>query len=92
MSDVVTALEEWLEGDEGVVKFGLKLKQEWVDVAALGFIAGYGAASKREWVDLTDEEIHDIVYAQMGDQHPAVGFRVAHCIEAKLKEKNHDSV
>ena len=48
MSDVVTALEEWLEGDEGVVKFGLKLKQEWVDVAALGFIAGYEAASKHE--------------------------------------------
>ena len=48
MSDVVTALEEWLEGDEGVVKFGLKLKQEWVDVAALGFIAGYQAASKHE--------------------------------------------
>jgi hypothetical protein len=43
---------------------------------------------KREWVGLTDEEIHKIVYEQIEGQHPAAGFRVANCIEAKLKEKN----
>jgi hypothetical protein len=48
----------------------------------------YTAPPKREWVGLTDDEIHKIVYEQMEGQHPAAGFRVANCIEAKLKEKN----
>ena len=43
---------------------------------------------ERKWVGLTDEEIHEIVYEQIEWQHPAAGFRVANCIEAKLKEKN----
>jgi uncharacterized UPF0160 family protein len=48
----------------------------------------YTAPPKREWVGLTDQEIHEIVYEQMEGQHPAAGFRVANCIESKLKEKN----
>jgi hypothetical protein len=47
------------------------------------------AQPEREWVGLTDREIHEIVYEQMEGQHPAAGFRTANCIEAKLKEKNH---
>jgi hypothetical protein len=43
---------------------------------------------KGEWVGLTDDEKHKIVYEQIEGQHPAAGFRVANCIEAKLKEKN----
>jgi hypothetical protein len=48
----------------------------------------YTAPLKPEWVGLTDQEIHEIVYEQMEGQHPAAGFRVANCIESKLKEKN----
>jgi hypothetical protein len=52
----------------------------------------YTAPPKREWVGLTDDEIHKIVYEQIEGQHPAAGFRVANCIEAKLKEKNHGRI
>ena len=45
-----------------------------------------------EWVPMTDEEIHDIVYEQVAgyivQPNPSLGFRVAANIEAKLKEKN----
>ena len=96
MNDVRTALEEWLENVEGVVKFGFKLKQELVYVAALGFIAGYEAASKREWVGLTDYEIMKIgrelgLKCRLGG-NPNIDFDYAREIETKLKEKNHDSV
>ena len=83
MSDVVTALEEWLEGDEGVAKFGLKLNQEWVDVASLGFIAGYEAALKHEWVGLTDQDVD--AWNIFGDDKIP---RLVRAVEAKLKEKN----
>ena len=69
MSDVATALEEWLGNDEGVALFNLKLRQEWVDVAALGFIAGYEAASKHEWGGLTDEEVMVAAYQAGFDIH-----------------------
>ena len=52
----------------------------------------YTAPPKREWVGLTDQEIHEIVYEQMEGKHPAAGFRVANCIESKLKEKNHGRI
>ena len=60
---------------------------------ALQEIADFGQLQdKREWVGLTDEEIHDIVYEQVAGYivppNPSFGFRVAANIEAKLKEKN----
>ena len=40
---------------------------------------------KREWVGLTDEEIHEID----GYEEDRKMYRFARAIEAKLKEKNH---
>lgn len=40
------ALKEWLANDEGVVRFGMTLKPEWVSAASTGFMAGYEAAIK----------------------------------------------
>ncbi len=51
----------------------------------------YEAAKQREWVGLTDEEIHDI-YDEVARREPynmAVTRRnIARAIEANLKEKN----
>jgi hypothetical protein len=40
---------------------------------------------KKEWVGLTDEEIHDM----NGYEEDRRMYRFARAIEAKLKEKNH---
>ncbi len=40
---------------------------------------------KREWVGLTDEEIHDM----NGYEEDRRMYRFARAIEAKLKDKNH---
>jgi hypothetical protein len=45
----------------------------------------YTAPPKREWVGLTDEEIHDM----NGYEEDRRMYRFARAIEAKLKEKNH---
>jgi hypothetical protein len=45
----------------------------------------YTAPPKREWVGLTDEEIHDM----SGYEEDRKMYRFARAIEAKLKEKNH---
>ena len=42
-------------------------------------------AETREWVGLTDEEIHDM----NGYEEDRRMYRFARAIEAKLKEKNH---
>lgn len=52
----------------------------------------YTAPSKKEWVGLTDEEIHDLIYlsqkidASNSPWFDCLGFYRA--IEAKLKERN----
>ena len=42
------ALADWLANDEGVVRFGMELKTEWVSAASSGFIAGYELATLLE--------------------------------------------
>ena len=41
------ALKDWLANDEGVVKFGMELKPEWVSTASHGFISGYEEALRQ---------------------------------------------
>ena len=105
------ALKDWLANDEGVVRFGMELKPEWVSTVSHGFLSGYEEAlrqalarqeqeqyvtevvamhedgtyttrriplPKREWVGLTDEEIHELT-CHVG---------LVRYFEAKLKEKN----
>lgn len=48
------------------------------------FKFAWNAASKREWVGLTDRELMDAI--QIDDSPMEMGRK----IEAKLKEKNHD--
>ena len=47
---------------------------------------------KKEWVGLTDEEVHqaykDVLSQPIREQDKAVVFNVCRAIEAKLKEKN----
>lgn len=54
------------------------------------FAAGAEAEAKRMWVDLTDEEIidviHPLVMADMPDE--ATDYEIARAIEAKLRSKN----
>ena len=45
----------------------------------------YAAPPKREWVGLTDAEIHDM----NGYEEDRRMYRFARAIEAKLKDKNH---
>jgi hypothetical protein len=47
----------------------------------------YTAPPKREWVSLTDEEIHDEALKLMR-QHKTGHLGIARAVEAKLKEKN----
>lgn len=53
----------------------------------------YTAPPKKEWVGLTDEEVHqaykDVLSQPIREQDKAVVFNVCRAIEAKLKEKNH---
>jgi hypothetical protein len=50
------------------------------------------AQSKKEWVGLTDEEVHqaykNVLSQPIREQDKAVVFNVCRAIEAKLKEKN----
>lgn len=59
--------------------------------SAMGVIEGgmeaVQEAKKREWVGLTDEEMHEC----WGDPLTPLGMKHARLIEAKLKEKNHGS-
>lgn len=56
----------------------------------VAFAAGAEAEAKRMWVDLTDEEIidviHPLVMADMPDE--ATDYEIARAIEAKLRSKN----
>jgi hypothetical protein len=83
--------------DEWFVKYPLPAEIEMMDDTdreqwtwALRSAYKTGAASTREWVGLTDEEIidviHPLVMADMPDE--ATDYEIAKAIEAKLKEKN----
>lgn len=56
----------------------------------VAFAAGAEAEAKRMWVDLTDEEIIDVIHpsvmADMPDE--ATDYEIARAIEAKLRSKN----
>ena len=41
------ALKDWLANDEGVVKFKMQLKTEWISAASNGFVAGYEIALRQ---------------------------------------------
>jgi hypothetical protein len=70
-----------------------KQKLEWAKLTSwhtptivnLPKIPLYTAPPKKEWVGLTDEEIHDM----NGYEEDRRMYRFARAIEAKLKEKNH---
>ena len=83
--------------DEWFVKYPLPAEIDTMDDTdreqwtwALRSAYKTGAASTREWVGLTDEEIidvlHPLVMADMPDE--ATDYEIAKAIEAKLKEKN----
>ena len=57
---------------------------ELPDASGTGFLPLYTAPPKREWVGLTDQEIHEID----GYEEDRKMYRFARAIEAKLKEKN----
>lgn len=56
------------------------------------YLTGYKAPPNKEWVGLTDEEIHlaysDVLRQSLREQDKTVVFNVCRAIEAKLKEKN----
>ena len=83
--------------DEWFVKYPLPAEIDTMDDTdreqwtwALRSAYKTGAASTREWVGLTDEEIidvlHPLVMADMPDE--ATDYEIAKAIEAKLREKN----
>jgi hypothetical protein len=41
------ALKDWLANDEGVVRFGMELKPEWVSTVSHGFLSGYEEALRQ---------------------------------------------
>ncbi len=99
VDDVITALRQALETEpfeywnavEGWVK--IDEVREHFDAVGCGTIyksAGEGrsplyyALPKREWVGLTDQEIHEID----GYEEDRKMYRFARTIEAKLKERN----
>ena len=47
----------------------------------------YTAPPKREWVGLTEEEVH-LLWMDMGGRPKINGYDFSKAIEAKLKEKN----
>jgi hypothetical protein len=98
INEAITALKDRLADPmREVQRLGQEIEQEPVDfekLAALGWqaieckICGGGAMGypQRPWVDLTDEEHHEIVlFAESGDWHD---FEVINATEAKLREKN----
>jgi len=75
-------------------KLRLDLSIAQVAEAQLSSIVQYldKQLAEREWVGLTDEEIHraynDVLSQPMREQDKTVVFNVCRAIEAKLKEKN----
>jgi len=43
--DEHNSFNEWISKDEGVVRFGLELKPEWISAAKAGWDAGYKSAT-----------------------------------------------
>ena len=77
--------------DEWFVKYPLPAEIDTMDDTdreqwtwALRSAYKTGAASTREWVGLTDEEMHEC----WGDPLTPLGMKHARMIEAKLREKN----
>jgi hypothetical protein len=94
-SEAINALRQALKTEQEPVAFinVEKQKLEWAKLTSwhtptivnLPKIPLYTAPPKKEWVGLTDEEIHDM----NGYEEDRRMYRFARAIEAKLKEKNH---
>ena len=56
-------------------------------LACPAYLHGYTAPPKREWVGLTEEEVH-LLWMDMGGRPKINGYDFSKAIEAKLKEKN----
>jgi hypothetical protein len=69
----------------GGISFRLRKpdESEYVEWDAL-----YAAPPKREWVGLTDDDIHDLFMTNEYIDDSVVFEPIARAIEAKLKEKN----
>jgi hypothetical protein len=78
--DEPIAVWELQEGGWGTIA-----DADWMESLPVGTKL-YTAPQKKEWVGLTDEEIHKI--EQECDQKFEDYFEFANAIEAKLKEKN----
>ena len=50
--------EEWLESDEGVLRFGLELRPEWIADARIGWNAAIEAAASA-CDELISYDVHD---------------------------------
>jgi hypothetical protein len=93
-SEAINALRQALKTEQEPVAFinVEKQKLEWAKLTSwhtptivnLPKIPLYTAPPKKEWVGLTDEEIHDM----NGYEEDRRMYRFARAIEAKLKEKN----
>ena len=57
------------------------------DLAKVGEVGVWG--HKREWVELSDDELEDLEFASVDREYGHLDVRVlSQAIEAKLKEKN----
>jgi hypothetical protein len=63
-------------------------KQKQWDLERVAILRKAKGMSQREWVGLTDEEIHDEALKLMR-QHKTGYLGIARAVEAKLKELNH---
>jgi len=93
-SEAINALRQALKTEQEPVAFinVEKQKLEWAKLTSwhtptivnLPKIPLYTAPPKKEWVGLTDQEIHEID----GYEEDRKMYRFARAIEAKLREKN----
>ena len=93
-TDSIAALRQALETEQEPVAWiseggDVSRSKRYMDEMGFKCNPLYTAPPKREWVGLTDEEIHEVVSKKWWDWEDAFDIEgFSRAIEAKLKEKN----
>jgi len=91
----ITALRQALETEQEPVAWiseggDVSRSKRYMDEMGFKCNPLYTAPPKKEWVGLTDEEIHEVTSKKWWDWEDAFDIEgFSRAIEAKLKEKNH---